>query len=112
MVSLAISGVQHDLLKKKYDEECELLKKKYLEECTERKRLYNEVIDLKGNIRVFCRCRPLNSDEIADGSTSVVEFDPSHENELQICAGSSKKQFKFDYVFKPEDNQGKSVYVI
>ncbi|XP_009770793.1 kinesin-like protein KIN-14S [Nicotiana sylvestris] len=98
-------SVQHELLKKKYDDECELLKKKYLEECTERKRLYNEVIELKGNIRVFCRCRPLNSDEIANGSTSVVEFDPSHENELQICAGSSKKQFKFDYVFKPEDNQ-------
>ncbi|MCD7453749.1 hypothetical protein HAX54_021982 [Datura stramonium] len=98
--------VQHELLKKKYDEECELLKKKYLEECTERKRLYNEVIELKGNIRVFCRCRPLNAGEIADGSTSVVEFDPSHENELQIsCAGSSKKQFKFDYVFKPEDSQ-------
>ncbi|CAN4111141.1 unnamed protein product [Withania somnifera] len=98
--------VQHELLRKKYDEECELLKKKYLEECIERKRLYNEVIELKGNIRVFCRCRPLNAGEIADGSTSVVEFDPSHENELQIsCAGSSKKQFKFDYVFKPEDSQ-------
>ncbi|KAK4378969.1 hypothetical protein RND71_000831 [Anisodus tanguticus] len=99
-------SVQNELLKTKYDEECELLKKKYLEECTERKRLYNEVIELKGNIRVFCRCRPLNAGEIADGSTSVVEFDPSHENELQIsCAGSSKKQFKFDYVFKPEDDQ-------
>ncbi|CAN4108737.1 unnamed protein product [Withania somnifera] len=98
--------VQHELLKEKYDEECELLKKKYLEECTERKRLYNEVIELKGNIRVFCRCRPLNAGEIADESTSVVEFDPSHENELQIsCAGSSKKRFKFDYVFKPEDSQ-------
>ncbi|XP_015171008.1 carboxy-terminal kinesin 2 isoform X2 [Solanum tuberosum] len=98
--------VQHEVLKKKFDEECQLLKKKYLEECTERKRLYNEVIELKGNIRVFCRCRPLNAGEIVDGSTSVVEFDPSHENELQIsCAGSSKKQFKFDYVFKPEDSQ-------
>lgn len=98
--------VQHEVLKKKYDEECQLLKKKYLEECTERKRLYNEVIELKGNIRVFCRCRPLNAGEIVDGSTTVVEFDPSHENELQIsCAGSSKKQFKFDYVFKPEDSQ-------
>lgn len=113
VVSLAVSGVQHEVLKKKYDQECELLKKKYLEECTERKRLYNEVIELKGNIRVFCRCRPLNASEIVDGSTSVVEFDPSHENELQIsCAGSSKKQFKFDYVFKPEDSQGKLISVI
>nr|GMC53339.1 DNA repair protein RAD16-like [Ipomoea batatas] len=44
------------------------------DESSERKRLYNEVIELKGNIRVFCRCRPLNSEEVANGSTSVVDF--------------------------------------
>ncbi|KAJ0079241.1 hypothetical protein Patl1_22637 [Pistacia atlantica] len=86
--------------------EYELLKKKYIDESSERKRLYNEVIELKGNIRVFCRCRPLNQAEITNGSSSVVEFDSSQENELQIVSSdSSKKQFKFDFVFKPEDNQ-------
>ncbi|XP_057998764.1 kinesin-like protein KIN-14S isoform X2 [Hevea brasiliensis] len=84
----------------------ELLKKKYREESSERRRLYNEVIELKGNIRVFCRCRPLNQAEIANGSNYVVEFDPSLDNELHIISSdSSKKQFKFDHVFKPEDNQ-------
>lgn len=87
--------------------EHELLKKKYIEESSERKRLYNEVIELKGNIRVFCRCRPLNHVEITNGSNCVVEFDSSQENELQIISSdSSKKQFKFDHVFRPEDNQG------
>lgn len=87
--------------------EYEVLKKKYLDESSERKRLYNEVIELKGNIRVFCRCRPINQAEVANGSSSVVEFDPSQENELQIVSSdSSKKQFKFDHVFKPEDSQG------
>ncbi|KAM0994914.1 hypothetical protein EV2_010702 [Malus domestica] len=86
--------------------EHELLKKKYLDESSERKRLYNEVIELKGNIRVFCRCRPLNKTEISSGSGSVVEFESSLDNELQvICSDSSKKQFKFDHVFRPEDNQ-------
>ncbi|KAM1468308.1 hypothetical protein ACFX13_034140 [Malus domestica] len=86
--------------------EHELLKKKYLDESSERKRLYNEMIELKGNIRVFCRCRPLNQSEISSGSGSVVEFESSLDNELQvICSDSSKKQFKFDHVFKPEDNQ-------
>lgn len=85
----------------------ENLKKKYLEEWSERKRLYNEVIELKGNIRVFCRCRPLNQDEIAKGYYSVIDFNSSQENDLQIiCSDSSKKQFKFDHVFKPEDSQG------
>ncbi|RDX94715.1 Kinesin-like protein KIN-14S, partial [Mucuna pruriens] len=84
----------------------EVLKRKYLEESSERRRLYNEVIELKGNIRVFCRCRPLNENEIANGSAvSVVNFESSPD-ELQVnCSDSSKKQFKFDYVFRPEDKQ-------
>lgn len=89
------------------DTEHELLKKKYIQESSERKRLYNEVIELKGNIRVFCRCRPLNQNEITSGSTSIVDFDSSQDHELQVtCSDSSKKQFKFDHVFRPEDNQG------
>ncbi|TYI57805.1 hypothetical protein E1A91_D11G307800v1 [Gossypium mustelinum] len=87
------------------NDEYELLKKKYLDESLERKRLYNEVIELKGNIRVFCRCRPLNQAEIANGSSSVVEFDSSQDTELQIVSSDSKKQFKFDHVFRPEESQ-------
>ncbi|XWS57542.1 hypothetical protein CRYUN_Cryun09bG0183400 [Craigia yunnanensis] len=88
------------------NDEYELLKKKYLDESSERKRLYNEVIELKGNIRVFCRCKPLNKVEIANGSSSIVEFDSSQDSELQIISSdSSKKQFKFDHVFRPEDGQ-------
>ncbi|CAO2832719.1 unnamed protein product [Amaranthus hypochondriacus] len=96
----------HEELKKKYTAECELLKKKYVEEYTERKRLYNEVIELKGNIRVFCRCRPLNQEEVTKGSTSVIEIPSSQDHDLNvICADSSKKQFKFDHVFGPQDDQ-------
>ncbi|KAL2514823.1 P-loop containing nucleoside triphosphate hydrolase superfamily protein [Forsythia ovata] len=99
-------STEHKILKKKYNEECELLKRKYVEECSERKRLYNEVIELKGNIRVFCRCRPLKQDEIDNGSTSVVDFNSSQDNELQINSSDcSRKQFKFDHVFRPEDDQ-------
>lgn len=80
----------------KLGDEYELLKKKYLQELSERKRLYNEVIELKRNIRVFCRCRPLNKVEITNGSNYVVEFDSSEDNELQIISSdSSKKQFKW-----------------
>ncbi|WCJ43156.1 Kinesin-like protein KIN-14S [Euphorbia peplus] len=83
-----------------------ILKKKYMDESSERKRLYNEVIELKGNIRVFCRCRPLNQAESSNGSNCVVEYDSSLDNELHIISSdSSKKQFKFDHVFRPEDNQ-------
>jgi len=84
-----------------------VLKRKYVEESSERRRLYNEVIELKGNIRVFCRCRPLNESEIANGSAlSVVNFESTSDGLQVICSDSSKKHFKFDYVFRPEDNQG------
>ncbi|XP_045796594.1 kinesin-like protein KIN-14S [Trifolium pratense] len=86
--------------------EYENLKRKYLEESLERRRLNNEVIELKGNIRVFCRCRPLNENEIANESAvSVVNFESASEELQVICSDSSKKQFKFDHIFKPEDNQ-------
>lgn len=90
--------------------ENERLRGRYLKESSERKMLYNELLELKGNIRVFCRCRPLNQTESEDGLASVVEFDTSQDNELHInCSDSSKKQFKFDYVFKPEDDQGTEI---
>ncbi|KAK7258858.1 hypothetical protein RIF29_24446 [Crotalaria pallida] len=85
--------------------EYKLLKRKYLEESSERRRLYNEVIELKGNIRVFCRCRPLNETEVVNGCAPVVNFESSPEELQVICSDSSKKSFKFDHIFRPEDNQ-------
>jgi len=55
----------------------DVLMKKYMEECAERRSLHNEFIELRGNIRVFCRCRPLN-----DKYISVVEIDPEKKNAL------------------------------
>ncbi|KAK7362479.1 hypothetical protein VNO77_04594 [Canavalia gladiata] len=54
----------------------------------------------------FCRRRPLNANEITNGSAvSVVSFDSS-PNDIQVIRSDSyKKQFKFDHVFRPEGNQ-------
>ncbi|KAM0916195.1 hypothetical protein ACQ4PT_010291 [Festuca glaucescens] len=82
------------------------LKKKYAAECAVRRRLYNELIELRGNIRVFCRCRPLSADEISRGCSSVVEVDPSQETDLQyVPTEKERKSFKFDHVFGPADDQ-------
>ena len=66
------------------------LKKKYNDECAERRSLYNELIELRGNIRVFCRCRPMGSYLIACGCPSVVEINPAQETQLQFV--STKKE--------------------
>ncbi|GJT69313.1 kinesin-like protein KIN-14S [Tanacetum coccineum] len=86
----------------KHREELGILKKRYDLECSERRRLHNDLIELKGNIRLFCRCRRLNHDEMARGSPAVVGFDSCLENELKIIGA---EQFKFDHIFRPEDNQ-------
>ncbi|KAE8695991.1 dof zinc finger protein DOF5.7-like [Hibiscus syriacus] len=59
-----------------------------------------------GNIRVFCRCRPLSKQEISAGFGQVVDFDAAKDGDLGILTGAStKKTFKFDRVYTPKDNQ-------
>lgn len=43
------------------------LLQRYKKECKLRKQLYNELIELRGNIRVFCRVRPLSERESGQG---------------------------------------------
>mgnify|MGYP004711502581 CR=1 FL=1 len=64
-----------------------------------------------GNIRVFCRCRPLSKSEALAGCSIVVDFDAAKDGELGILnAGSMKKTFKFDRVYTPKDDQGVYFY--
>lgn len=60
---------------------------------------------LVGNIRVFCRCRPLNSEEIADGALMGIDFGTDAELTIK-CNGALRKSFKFDAVFGPQADQG------
>ncbi|KAL5556600.1 hypothetical protein UlMin_038836 [Ulmus minor] len=86
--------------------QCEELKVKYSEEQAKRKKLFNEVQEAKGNIRVFCRCRPLHKEELAAGCSTVVDFDTAKDGCLGILTtGSTKKSFKFDRVYTPNDDQ-------
>ncbi|XVE83041.1 hypothetical protein DITRI_Ditri16bG0055000 [Diplodiscus trichospermus] len=86
--------------------QCEDLKMKYNEEQAKRKELYNQIQETKGNIRVFCRCRPLSKEEMSSGCTPVVDFDAAKNGDLGILTdGSTKKTFKFDRVYTPKDNQ-------
>ncbi|KAI8031433.1 Kinesin-like protein KIN-14R, partial [Camellia lanceoleosa] len=86
--------------------QCEDSKVKYSEEQRKRKKLYNEVQEAKGNIRVFCRCRPLSKAEVTAGHETVVDFDAAKDGKLGILSGgSTKKTFKFDRVYTPKDDQ-------
>ncbi|KAG0501575.1 hypothetical protein HPP92_001647 [Vanilla planifolia] len=88
--------------------EYQCLKLKFIEESKERKELYNRMIELKGNIRVFCRCRPLSVEEIGKGDEMALDFELAKDGELVVKAnGAPKKMFKFDAVFCPDEDQEK-----
>lgn len=82
------------------------LKRKFIEGAKERKELYNKVLELKGNIRVFCRCRPLNTEEVAAGASMSIDFESEKDGELAVKSnGLTKRTFKFDAVFGPQADQ-------
>jgi kinesin family protein C2/C3 len=76
---------------------------KYRREVAERKRLFNLVQELRGNIRVFVRCRPLLQDEVDAGRVPAFSFgeaDDLDDETLSITdTRGTVKPFKFDRVY-------------
>lgn len=70
----------------------------YHKEVMERKLLYNKLQELRGNIRVFCRCR---YDPNAD---NVFTFATDQDLNV-VSASGQKKSFRFDRVFSPSSTQ-------
>ncbi|KAG9160007.1 hypothetical protein Leryth_005742 [Lithospermum erythrorhizon] len=73
-----------------------------------RKKLHNTILELKGNIRVFCRVRPLLSDDDVGTETKVVSFPTSmetHGRGIDLSQNGQKHSFTFDKVFSPEASQ-------
>ncbi|KAG6617021.1 Kinesin-like protein [Phytophthora cinnamomi] len=69
----------------------------YKREMKERKRLFNLVQELKGNIRVLCRVRPISKSEVAQGSKMICKFTPE---EITLTGEKGKvKTWEFDHVF-------------
>jgi kinesin family protein C2/C3 len=68
-----------------------------------RKYYYNLVQELKGNIRVYCRVRPISKKELDGGHSDVTAF-PSEE-EIRINDERGGKVFEFDSVYKPDSQQ-------
>ncbi|KFB44479.1 AGAP002248-PA-like protein [Anopheles sinensis] len=71
----------------------------------ERKDLHNMVMDLRGNIRVFCRVRPPLASELHRVECGWKYLD---EQSLELAAmdGTNKRiDFSFDHVFHPRTTQ-------
>ncbi|KAK9092151.1 hypothetical protein Syun_027062 [Stephania yunnanensis] len=73
-----------------------------------RKKLHNTILELKGNIRVFCRVRPLLPDDGAGAENPYICYPTSTESlgrGIDILQNGQKHQFTFDQVFTHESSQ-------
>ena len=69
----------------------------------EKRKLFNEMMRLKGNIRVFCRVRPMSQREVEAGGVEAVAF-PTDCGQRMIELSSRhdhavKKTYEYDRVF-------------
>ncbi|XP_058001634.1 kinesin-like protein KIN-14T isoform X2 [Hevea brasiliensis] len=69
----------------------------------QRRQLLNHYLDLKGNIRVFCRISPITIGENLGRLRPVVAVDSS--NVLLNLADNKSKNYSFDRVFHPDSSQ-------
>ncbi|KAL2343907.1 hypothetical protein Fmac_005192 [Flemingia macrophylla] len=72
-----------------------------------RRKLHNTILELKGNIRVFCRVRPLLPED-STGTDMVVSFPTSTETlgrGIELVQSGQKYNFTFDKVFNHEASQ-------
>ncbi|KAL3671345.1 hypothetical protein V7S43_003274 [Phytophthora oleae] len=88
----------------------------YTQEMLARRKLHNRLMELQGNIRVFCRVRPIQPVELKSEQSALAVFfrDNDHES-LDLFVGSEagdkanqvgqKHAFEFDHVFQPTSTQ-------
>lgn len=76
--------------------EVEKLRSLDRKEAVERKSLYNELLELQGNTRAFCRCRKRSASSCLD------------DQEVVVIQKGSRKKFQFDKVYSPSSTQVKA----
>ncbi|CAB1333865.1 unnamed protein product [Coregonus sp. 'balchen'] len=83
------------------------LLEKYRKEVALRRKYHEQLVELKGNIRVLCRVKPvLKEDQHEEGQSVVVTTDPNNESALSVLKGQGRSHnFELDRVFHPQATQ-------
>ncbi|XP_071402957.1 kinesin-like protein KIFC3, partial [Centroberyx affinis] len=82
------------------------LLRKYKREMNLRKKCHNELVRLKGNIRVFCRVRPVSQEEQDSAEAkNMLSFDSEDDAVLYLSNKGKIMTFELDKVFPPQATQ-------
>lgn len=76
----------------------------YKKEMQLRKQYYNQIQELKGNIRVYCRVRPMLPFETQAGHKDVMSY-PTPDEVSFLDGAGRPKTFEFDEVYQPATSQ-------
>jgi len=86
---------------KKEQKDKELASEKFKEEQIKRKALLNELEDIKGKIRVYCRIRPFSPSEASD--PDKAQLCATINDQLSVTVhGRIDNIYQFNSVFGPE----------
>ncbi|CAN8246212.1 unnamed protein product [Cochlearia groenlandica] len=80
-----------------------------------RKKLHNTILELKGNIRVFCRVRPLLPEDGGRHEATAIAYPTSTESlgrGIDLVQNGNKHSFTFDEVLDPTASQEKVFFEI
>ncbi|KAM6968337.1 kinesin-like protein KIFC3 [Aplochiton taeniatus] len=82
------------------------LMEKYRKEVALRRKYHEQLVELKGNIRVLCRVKPvLKEDQHEEGQSVVLTTDPHNESALNVLSKGKTRAFELDKVFHPQATQ-------
>ncbi|KAK3551286.1 hypothetical protein QTP70_013947 [Hemibagrus guttatus] len=82
------------------------LLEKYRKEVALRRKYHEQLVELKGNIRVLCRVKPVLKEDQHDECQAVaVTSDPHNESALTVLSKGKAKTFELDRVFHPQATQ-------
>lgn len=90
-------------LKKLLDSSAQEWKEKYSIECDRRRKLHNLVQELKGNIRVYCRVRPMTDAEAANGC--CISYPAPDEIKISNPELGVTKSWQFNEIYRQESKQ-------
>ncbi|XP_061468170.1 kinesin-like protein KIFC2 [Rhineura floridana] len=84
----------------------QLLQERCQREVQLRKKYHGQLLELKGNIRVLCRLKPLTKDNGQEGEVgTTVDADPADEGCVTASYKGKEHTFKLDKVFLPQATQ-------
>ncbi|XP_078392168.1 kinesin-like protein KIFC3 isoform X2 [Cetorhinus maximus] len=82
------------------------LMEKYEREMLLRKKYHNQLVELRGNIRVLCRVKPVTEGNQTEGSgTVVVSTDPTMDCRVRMMYKGKTRTFDLDKVFPSQATQ-------